>query len=88
MISLGVERDYVEYMMGHTLSIYHDVKMKGVDFLRGIYSASGLSIQPRTKADKILDLTEIIHSWGLNPEEVLTQKALQSLARQPPPKSA
>jgi integrase len=76
MISMGVERDYIEYMMGHTLSIYHDVKMKGVDFLRGVYSASGLSIQPKTRASKILDLKEIIHSWGLNPEEVLTQKAL------------
>jgi integrase len=76
MISTGVERDYVEYMMGHTLSVYHDLKMKGVDFLRGIYLASGLSIQPRTKASKILDLIEVIHSWGLSPEEVLTQEAL------------
>lgn len=76
MVSMGVERDYIEYMLGHTLSSYHDVKMKGVDFLRGIYLSSGLSMQPRTRASKILDLTEIIHSWGLNPEEVLTQKAL------------
>jgi hypothetical protein len=76
MISMGVERDYVEYMIGHAISSYHDVKMKGVDFLRAIYSASGISIQPRTKADKILNLIEIIHSWELDPEEVLTQKAL------------
>lgn len=81
MISLGVERDYVEYMIGHTLSIYHDVKMKGVDFLRGIYLASGLSIQPRTKASKILDLIEIVRSWGLDPEEVLTQEALNHPCR-------
>jgi integrase len=76
MISMGIERDYVEYMMGHSLSIYHDVKMKGVDFLRRIYLASGLSIQPATKASKILDLIEIIRSWGLDPKEVLTQEAL------------
>ncbi|MGA3192651.1 MAG: site-specific integrase [Candidatus Bathyarchaeia archaeon] len=76
MVSLGVERDYIEYMMGHTLSIYHDVKMKGVDFLRAVYLASGLSIQPRTKASKMIDLIEIINSWGLNPEEFLTQEAL------------
>lgn len=76
MISTGTERDYVEYMMGHTLSIYHDVKMKGVDFLRAIYLKSGLSIQPRTKANKIRDLIQITRSWGLNPEEVLTQEAL------------
>jgi len=76
MVSMGVERDYVEYMMGHTLSSYHDVKMKGVDFLRAIYLASGLSMQPRTRASKILDLIEIIRSWELDPEEVLTQKTL------------
>jgi integrase len=76
MMSTGTERDYVEHMMGHTLSVYHDVKMKGVDFLRGIYLKSGMSIQPRTKASKILDLIEITRSWKLNPEEVLTQEAL------------
>jgi len=76
MISSGMERDYVEYMMGHTLSVYHDVKMKGVDFLRGIYLASGISIQPRTKASKIDDLTRIIRSWELDPEEILTHEAL------------
>ena len=81
MVSLGVERDYVEYMMGHTLSTYHDVKMKGVDFLRGVYLASGLSIQPKTRASKIRDLIEIINSWGLNPEEVLTQETLNQSYR-------
>jgi integrase len=80
MISTGTERDYVEYMMGHTLSGYHDVKMKGIDFLRGIYLASGLSIQPRTKASKILDLIEITRAWKLNPEEVLTQEALNHIS--------
>jgi integrase len=76
MISTGTERDYVEYMMGHTLSAYHDVKMKGVDFLRGIYLASGLSIQPRTKARKILDLIRITRSWELDPAEIFAQEAL------------
>ena len=76
MISTGTERDYVEYMMGHTLSVYHDVKMKSVDFLRGIYQASGLSIQPRTKASKIADLIRIIDAWKLDPTEILSQEAL------------
>jgi alcohol dehydrogenase YqhD (iron-dependent ADH family) len=76
MISTGIERDYVEYMIGHTLSTYHDIKMKGIDFLRGVYLASGLSIQPQTKTSKILDLIDIIHSWGLDPKEILTQEAL------------
>jgi integrase len=82
MISTGTERDYVEYMMGHTLSVYHDVKMKGVDFLRGIYLASGISIQPRTKASKILDLIEITRSWELDPEEILTHEALNHSHRE------
>ena len=43
MASLGVDRDYIEYMMGHTISTYHDIKMKGIEYLRGIYLASGLS---------------------------------------------
>jgi hypothetical protein len=76
MMATGTERDYVEYMMGHSLSGYHDVKMKGVDFLRGIYLKSGMSIQPRTRASKIIDLIDIIHSWGLNPEEVLSREVL------------
>jgi hypothetical protein len=58
------------------LSVYHDVKMKGVDFLRGIYLSSGISIQPRTKANKILDLVRIIRAWELNPEEILSHEAL------------
>jgi hypothetical protein len=87
MVSLGVERDYVEYMMGHKLSSYHDVKMKGVDFLRAVYLASGISIQPRSKASKIIDLIEIINSWGLNPEELLTQEALNQFQRVVPGKN-
>jgi integrase len=76
MAALGVDRDYIEYMMGHTISTYHDIKMKGIEFLRGIYTASGLSIKPKTRISKIDALKEIIRAWGLNPEEVLTKKAL------------
>jgi len=31
--------DYIEYMMGYTISTYNDVRMKGVDFLRNLYAA-------------------------------------------------
>ena len=50
--------------------------MKGVEFLRGIYLAAGLSVKPRTKISKIDALKEIIRAWGLNPEEILTRQAL------------
>ena len=76
MAALGVDRDYIEYMMGHTISTYHDIKMKGMDFLKGIYTASGLSIKPKTRVSKIDALKEIIRAWGLNPEEILTRDAL------------
>jgi len=81
MMSTGTERDYVEYMMGHSLSAYHDVKMKGVDFLRGIYLKSGMSMQPRTKTSKIVDLMDIVCAWGLNPEEVLSREVLDQEER-------
>jgi len=76
MAALGVDRDYIEYMMGHTISTYHDIKMKGTEYLRGIYIASGLSIRPKTRLSKIDALKEIIRAWGLNPEEILTRDAL------------
>jgi hypothetical protein len=77
MASLGVDRDYIEYMMGHTISTYHDIKMKGIEYLRGIYMSSGLSIKPKTRVSKLDALKEIIRAWGLNPEEILTRDALR-----------
>ena len=48
--------------------------MKGIEYLRGIYAAPGLSIQTNTKVSKIDALKEIIRAWGLNPEEILTKE--------------
>jgi len=76
LAALGVNQDYIEYMMGHKISTYHDVKMKGVEFLRNIYAASGLAIRPKTSMSKIEALKEIIRAWGMDPEEILTKKAL------------
>jgi site-specific recombinase XerD len=76
MAALGVDRDYIEYMMGHTINTYHDIKMNGIEFLRGIYISSGLSIKPKMRINKIDALKEIIRAWGLNPEEILTKNAL------------
>jgi ribosomal protein L12E/L44/L45/RPP1/RPP2 len=76
MAALGVNTDYIEYMMGHKISTYHDVQMKGVEFLRNIYAASALSIKPKTRVSKIDALKEIIRAWGMNPEEILAKEAL------------
>jgi site-specific recombinase XerD len=75
MAALGVQTDYIEYMMGHTISTYHDIEMKGIEFLRGIYTASGLSITQKTAPNRIQILKEIIRSFGLNPEEIMTKEA-------------
>jgi hypothetical protein len=76
LLALGVQPDYVDFMMGHTVDTYHDIEMKGAEFLRNIYATSGLSIKPKTKVSKIDTLKEIIRALGLNPEQVLTREAL------------
>lgn len=76
MAALGVQTDYIEYMMGHTISTYHDIQMKGIEFLRGMYAASGLCIKPKTKPSRMEMLKEMVRALGLNPEEILTKEAL------------
>ena len=68
--------EHVEYMMGHTISTYNDVKMKGIPFLRNLYASSGLSIRPKTTLSKIDRLKTFAESLGLNPDEVLSKDAL------------
>ncbi|HSQ53632.1 MAG TPA: hypothetical protein VLM82_04220, partial [Acidobacteriota bacterium] len=48
----GVQGDYVDYMMGHTIDVYHDIQMKGIEYLRRVYAASGLCITPKTQTSK------------------------------------
>jgi NADP-dependent 3-hydroxy acid dehydrogenase YdfG len=73
---LGVNTDIVEYFMGHVQSTYMDIQMKGIEFLRNVYAASGISIRPKTQQNKIEVLKEMVRVWGMNPEEVLTKEAL------------
>jgi len=67
--------DYIEYMMGHTVSTYNDIK-SNIEKLRGLYASSGLSIRPKTKQSKIEQLKLIIEAWGMNPHEVLSRATL------------
>ena len=62
--------------MGHTISTYNDIRMKGIEYLRNLYASSGLSIRPRTKLTKIDRLKMFAESLGLNPDEVLSRDAL------------
>ena len=80
LVSLGIQSDYVDYMMGHTIDTYNDVQSKGVEFLRNVYASSGLSIRPKTKVSEIDALKRIIRAWGMNPEKILTREALSGSA--------
>lgn len=76
MAALGVQTDCIEYMMGHTISTYHDVQMKGIEFLRSIYVASGLCIRQKTKPSRMETLKEMIRAFGMKPGQILTKEAV------------
>jgi hypothetical protein len=75
----GVDRDYIEYMMGHKTDHYLDVKMMGIEYLRRIYQMSGISIWPQPETDKLVILKQTMQKLGLNPEEVLRPEILTQL---------
>jgi len=75
-MALGIQPDYVDYMMGHTVDVYHDIQSKGIEFLRSVYASAGLSIKPKTRHAKIDMLKEMMRAWGLEPEKILTSEAL------------
>jgi integrase len=68
--------DYIDYMMGHKVSTYNDIRMKGIEFIRNLYALSGLSIKPKTRISKIETLKMLVESLGFNPDEVLSKDAL------------
>ncbi|MDI9578344.1 MAG: site-specific integrase, partial [Thermoproteota archaeon] len=78
LLSLGVQPDYVDYMMGHTVNTYHDIQSIGIDKLRNVYTSSGIAIKPKTHINKVEALKEIIRAWGMNPEQLLTRDALSN----------
>jgi site-specific recombinase XerD len=81
LIALGVQPDYVDYMMGHTVDTYHDIQSIGVDKLRNIYASACLTIKRKTKNSKIDLIKEYIRALGVNPEEILTRDAIINPAR-------
>jgi hypothetical protein len=76
LLALGVQPDYVDYMMGHTVDTYHDIQTLVIDKLRNIYSSSGLAIRQKTQINKIDTVKELIRALGMNPEQLLTRDAL------------
>ncbi len=76
LVALGVPTEYVEYMMEHKLSTYHDVQMKGVEFLRNIYATANLRIFPKPKATLADILKEIIRARGEDPSKYLKEETM------------
>ena len=70
-----IPTDYIDYMMGHKISTYNDIQIKGIEFLRNLYASSGLSIRPKTMISKIDRLKMYAEALGLNPDEVLSKDA-------------
>jgi integrase len=70
-----IPTDYIDYMMGHTVSTYNDIQ-NNIPKLRELYAASGLGIRPKTKLSKLDYLKMVVESMGLNPDEVLAKDAL------------
>ncbi len=76
MSAVKIDSEIINYMMGHTVDTYEDVQSLGVETLRNMYQSAGLAIRPKTQANRITQLKEIIRAWGENPEELLTRDAL------------
>jgi hypothetical protein len=51
-MALGIQPDYADFMLGHTISTYHDIQSKGVEFLRNIYARADLRIKPKPTISK------------------------------------
>jgi hypothetical protein len=76
MLALGVQPDYVDYFMGHTVDTYHDIQSLGTDRMRSIYAAAGLAIRKKTQNSKLDTIKEMIRALGENPEQLLSREAL------------
>ena len=63
-------------MLGHRSSTYHDIRSKGVEFLRDIYNKADLRIskQPHEAEYKRKFTTQILQSLGVDPEDYLPQR--------------
>jgi len=62
--------------MGKTIDTYEDIQSLGVETLKNLYGSAGLAIRPKTQANRIDQLKEIVRAWGENPEKILTRDAM------------
>lgn len=67
--ALGVDGDYIEYMMGHLGDTYHDIQSKGLEFQRNIYAKADLRISPKVQISKQEMIVEAFRHM-LTPEQL------------------
>jgi len=72
----GVPSDYIEYMMGHRISTYHDIRMKGIEFLRNVYAQADVGITPRGKVDMYDFIEDILRSRGYLVDREFLRRAI------------
>jgi len=71
--TLGADPEVTESMMGHKISTYLDLESKGLDYIRGIYSAANLRIQQQQKASLKDLIREMIIARGEDPSRYLKE---------------
>ena len=78
LMALGAGEAYIDYWMGHKGSTYHDIQMKGIEFLRKLYADAGLSIRPQARNSKVDLLKQMARTVGASSSEI--KEALEALA--------
>ena len=77
LAALGtINTDYIEYMMGHQTSTYHDIESLGKETLRNHYATSGLSIKPKTQFDEYEKMATLARALNLDPNKVINKEAM------------
>jgi len=76
LTALGVPVDYVEFWMGHKISTYHDIEVKGIEFLRNIYTTSGFGIRPKAKVEIYDVIEEMLRAKGYLVDKDLLMRAV------------
>ena len=77
MGSIGaIPTDYVEYMMGHSISTYNDIQSTDIEFLRSKYAMAGLSIRKKEKADIYDFVEDMLKSKGYSIDTELLRRAI------------
>jgi integrase len=77
MGSIGaMPTDYIEYMMGHSISTYNDIQNKDTEFLRSKYAMAGLRIRQKEKADIYDFVEDVLKPKGYSIDTELLRRAI------------